>query len=191
MGKSAAALLRGVNVSGKNSVSMKALREVLSSGACGLDRVETYIQSGNVTFEIKEERDEKDVARKIEEVLLEDMGVQVPVIVRSKQYFQDIIDHVPYEVSKGLYGLFLNECKNEEDVGDLPNNIGDDEYKFSKAHADFIYIHASSYGKTKLNNTFFEKRLGCVVTARNWRTINKLNSMMTKNVNPTKRRKLE
>ena len=43
------ALLRGINVGGKNITKMAALKACLENA--GFDRVETFIQSGNVVFE--------------------------------------------------------------------------------------------------------------------------------------------
>ncbi len=38
-----------------------------------------------------------------------------------------------------------------------------------------VYLHCpNGYGTTKINNTFFEKRLNTVATTRNWNTVNKL-----------------
>ena len=42
------ALLRGINVTGRNKIPMAELRD--HCAACGLKGVETYIQSGNVVF---------------------------------------------------------------------------------------------------------------------------------------------
>ena len=46
------ALLRGINVGGKNITKMAALKACLEEA--GLDRVETFIQSGNVVFETRQ-----------------------------------------------------------------------------------------------------------------------------------------
>ena len=45
------ALLRGINVGGKNILPMKELAAVLEGS--GLKKVQTYIQSGNVVFQCK------------------------------------------------------------------------------------------------------------------------------------------
>ena len=42
------ALLRGINVGGKNMIKMTELKRILE--AIGLGRVQTYIQSGNILF---------------------------------------------------------------------------------------------------------------------------------------------
>jgi uncharacterized protein (DUF1697 family) len=38
-----------------------------------------------------------------------------------------------------------------------------------------VYLHCpNGYGTTKINNSFFEKRLKVDATTRNWNTVNKL-----------------
>jgi uncharacterized protein (DUF1697 family) len=49
------ALLRGINVGGKNIIKMADLKKVFES--MGLENVKTYIQSGNVLFKSNEEED--------------------------------------------------------------------------------------------------------------------------------------
>ena len=48
------ALLRGINVSGKKKIPMADLRAMLTN--MGLTNVKTYIQSGNVVFQSKENK---------------------------------------------------------------------------------------------------------------------------------------
>ena len=55
-----AALLRGINVSGKNILSMKALKELFVD--LGMKDVTTYIQSGNVVFD-SENDDSSDISK--------------------------------------------------------------------------------------------------------------------------------
>ena len=50
-------MLRGVNVSGKNRMKMEELRELYES--LGFEKVQTYVQSGNVIFESTETDDAK------------------------------------------------------------------------------------------------------------------------------------
>jgi hypothetical protein len=56
------ALLRGINVGGRNSLPMKSLSQILGSAGC--EQVKTYIQSGNVVFK----GEVKSVARFSEEI---------------------------------------------------------------------------------------------------------------------------
>jgi uncharacterized protein (DUF1697 family) len=72
------ALLRGINVGGRNRVAMADLREVVLG--LGHTEVATYIQSGNVVF-TSEEADTATIAAALERAIAEHLGVQPKVIV--------------------------------------------------------------------------------------------------------------
>jgi uncharacterized protein (DUF1697 family) len=75
------ALLRGINVSGKNSIRMPALQESLAD--MGFKDVRTYLQSGNVVFRDKP-ADKAKLAAAIEARITRDFGHKVPVRVVSE-----------------------------------------------------------------------------------------------------------
>lgn len=87
------ALLRGINVSGKNMIRMPVLSEIFSGLGCR--DVSTYIQSGNVLFNAS-----KTVAAKLEsqiETAIQDqLGLSVPVIVRSRAEFSEAVAANPF-----------------------------------------------------------------------------------------------
>jgi uncharacterized protein (DUF1697 family) len=85
------ALLRGINVGGKNLIPMKDLRAVME--AHGLDNVSTYIQSGNVLFET--DRGAKSLDTEIEATLEKAFDVPLVVVVRSHRQLQSVIDKAP------------------------------------------------------------------------------------------------
>ena len=70
-------LLRGVNVGGKNKVSMKELKEALELE--GFDNVVTYINSGNIIFNSQE--DIEVLEEKTVMVLKESFDLEVPVLI--------------------------------------------------------------------------------------------------------------
>jgi len=75
------ALLRGINVGGRNRVAMADLREVVLG--LGHTEVATYIQSGNVVF-TSEEADTATIAAALERAIAEHLGVQPKVIVLTR-----------------------------------------------------------------------------------------------------------
>ena len=75
------ALLRGINVGGKNIVSMTSLKE--SFERCGFEDVSTYINSGNVLFRATE-TDARKIERTIDRVLARDFGINGRTVVRSR-----------------------------------------------------------------------------------------------------------
>ncbi len=85
------AFLRGINVGGKNLISMAELRAQL--GNAGYAAVQTYIQSGNVLFETDAPRAELEAS--IEAILAERLGCPVLVVVRSQRQLANIVASAP------------------------------------------------------------------------------------------------
>ena len=76
------ALLRGINVSGHNMIKMDTLKSVLEKA--GFQKVQTYIQSGNVFVDSGEEHG-ASVGFKIKQEIFKALGLEVPVVVISKE----------------------------------------------------------------------------------------------------------
>jgi uncharacterized protein (DUF1697 family) len=85
------ALLRGINVGGRNKVAMADLRQALDDGGYGA--VRTYIQSGNVLFESAAAR--KTLEDEIERQLEARFAVPLVVVVRSHDQFRAVVDRAP------------------------------------------------------------------------------------------------
>jgi len=86
------ALLRGVNVGGNNMISMKSLKE--SFETIGLSNVSTYINSGNIIFQSKENEPRK-LERKIEQMLSSDYQLESKVVVRSVAEMEKLVEALP------------------------------------------------------------------------------------------------
>ncbi|MBK6504687.1 MAG: DUF1697 domain-containing protein [Ignavibacteria bacterium] len=166
------ALLRGINVSGKNIMSMKALKELFVD--VGMKNVTTYIQSGNVVFET-ESADNSDISKKLETAISKVFGYEVPVIIRSKRELREIIVKNPFasEDEKMLYITFLKENPDKEVLAELQGkNINNDEIRIIDKNA-YLLIR-NGYGNTKLSNAFIEKKMRADSTTRNIKTVKKL-----------------
>jgi uncharacterized protein (DUF1697 family) len=87
------ALLRGVNVGGRNKVAMADLRKVVES--LGHGEVATYIQSGNVVF-TSNQTDTAAIAGELERALGETLGVRSSVVVRSRAELAKVIADNPF-----------------------------------------------------------------------------------------------
>jgi uncharacterized protein (DUF1697 family) len=85
------ALLRGINVGGKNPVPMAKLRSTME--AAGYERVRTYIQSGNVLFET--DRPAKELESHIEAALEQAFATALVVVVRSEQQLRKVVAKAP------------------------------------------------------------------------------------------------
>ena len=86
------ALLRGVNISGKNKVSMAQLKQLFED--LDYKEVKTYLNSGNVIFS-SDEDDISKITSIIEEMIKNHFNLDIPVFVISKEELEDILDHAP------------------------------------------------------------------------------------------------
>ena len=86
------ALLRGINVGGRNITKMAALKACLEGA--GLDRVETLIQSGNVVFETRQKSNAKLTAH-IDAAIETALGIDPRVVVLSRDRLETVLDEAP------------------------------------------------------------------------------------------------
>lgn len=86
------ALLRGINVGGKNLIDMKKLKTTFES--LGYTKVSTYINSGNILFESP--ISEKPVLeRALEAAILHDFKLEIKVLIRSILEIETICRALP------------------------------------------------------------------------------------------------
>jgi uncharacterized protein (DUF1697 family) len=165
-------LLRGINVSGQKSIRMPELKALYE--AMGFSNVITYVQSGNVVFDCAESVANKTGAV-IEKEIEKSFGFSAPVIMREAHDLQRIIDGNPFvhprnEDPAKLHVTFLSKLPPAELADNLKIPPGiEDEYVLSGKE---IYLFCpNGYGKTKLSNGFFERKLKVLATTRNWKTV--------------------
>ena len=173
------ALLRGINVSGKNMLKMPALKGCLE--ALGCEEVRTYLQSGNAVFGAKRETPAKLSAR-IEAALKKDHGVDAPVLVLAEKDLEAIADGNPLLPKSGGYeethfhATFLFDPVTEARFKELKLPAAEGEQAVWMKGA--ILLHCPhGYGRTKLNNNWFERALKVRATTRNWRSVLALREM--------------
>ena len=102
------ALLRGINVGGRNKVPMADLREVVTS--LGHTGVTTYIQSGNVLFSTAD-TDTAKLAAALESAIGERFGIWASVVVLSRDQLAEVLAGNPYpdeQNPKLVHVVFLN-----------------------------------------------------------------------------------
>lgn len=168
------ALLRGINVGGNTMISMAALKA--SFTALGFENVVSYINSGNLAFDTRK-TDEKKLVGKLEKTIEHDFGKRVSVMVREQKAVEDVLANNPYEGEfeshKEMHVLFLGAELSADAKQMLADAVPTGE-RFSVVGRE-IYCHlpmgvADSY----LGRGQFEKMVKVSVTARNWRTVQKL-----------------
>ena len=171
------ALLRGVNVSGRNKLPMALLRDAL--GKTSFYGVTTYIQSGNIVF--NSDFDTEQCKRIFEDLLKAEFDLEIPAIVKKQSIIYEIIKANPYK-SRTIENLkymsfgFFKDVPDQEKV-DAVTAFSTDVETFNIVN-DVMYFYCGvGFGKTKLTNAFFEKKLGVVSTMRNYNTTLKLTEL--------------
>lgn len=168
------ALLRGVNVGGRNRLPMEALKALLVEQ--GHAAVKTYIQSGNAVFTAHGQPAEQ-MARCIGEGLSSSFGLQVPVVLRSADELLSAAAAHPLLSDgvdpKHLHVGFLSRTASPEQIARLdPRRSPPDRFLVV---GDHIYLHfPNGVARSKLTSAYLDSRLGAVVTVRNWKTVQAL-----------------
>jgi uncharacterized protein (DUF1697 family) len=172
------ALLRGINVGGKNKLPMKDLVEMFVAAECS--NVLSYIQSGNVIFRASPDASGK-ISALITARITERFGYRIPVILRTVEELRQVSLNNPFlkagAAEETLHVMFLADLPSPERISALdPDRSPPDTYKVLGRE---IYLQLpKGAADSKLTNAYFDSKLATTSTARNWRTVTKLLAMM-------------
>lgn len=86
------AFLRGINISGKNRISMPLLKQAFED--IGFLDVSTYINSGNVLFS-SDILDKTELVSRCESIIAERFMLSIPVAVVSTRDLTEALEHAP------------------------------------------------------------------------------------------------
>jgi uncharacterized protein (DUF1697 family) len=171
------ALLRGINVGGKNKVEMSRLKTVFESiGATG---VRTYINSGNVIFDY--DRAPPRLGAAIEKAIESAFGFEVRIVLRTVDDVKSLTRAIPdawkEDASMRCYVMFLWEDVDDPSVLDLLTiKDGIDDVKYLPGtvvwRVDRDVLTRS--GMMRLTSDNLYKRM----TIRNVNTVRKLADLM-------------
>ena len=168
------ALLRGINVGGRNLLPMKDLVRLFEAAGCAGAR--TYIQSGNVIFGASPAKAE-GLPERIVTAVADEFGYRTGVLLRTVEELGETIRNNPFAregaTENWLHVLFLARRPDAAAVAALdPDRSAGDAYVVRGRE---IYLQCpNGVGKTKLTNAYFDARLATVSTGRNWRTVRAL-----------------
>jgi uncharacterized protein (DUF1697 family) len=178
------ALLRGINLGGKNKVAMTDLRALVAG--LGHTDVSTYIQSGNVLFTAVDGAGCAQVARAMTEAIAARLGVTAPVVVVTREELGQIHAANPFPGEpdpRRVHAVVLSEPP----WADLEVKLAAARAKSAAAGgADEVlaigrtlYLHTpEGYGRSILAEALLRvvssPKSGATGTARNWATITKL-----------------
>ncbi|WGK66273.1 DUF1697 domain-containing protein [Croceiramulus getboli] len=164
------ALLRGINVAGKHRVPMKDLRSLMEGQ--GYRKVTTYIQSGNLVFQAPPS---STLRADLETLIQQHFGFEVPVWIAEPSELQRIHDACPFQEpeKQQSYFTFPSQPLSTAAVTLAATFERPMEQVMITAACIYSYFE-QGYGRSKMNNTFWETKLGVDCTTRNYRTVCKL-----------------
>lgn len=173
------ALLRGINVGGKNPVRMNDLKECFLQA--GFDGVSTYIQSGNVVF--RSGMEQGGIMPAISSALKERLGIDVPVMVKSLTQMTAVVDQRPEGFGRNGGDFKYDVFFFSEGVD--PREVHDNFIR-ARQGVDFITsgdhaIYVTRF-RGELTKSFITKIISAPVyknlTIRNWNTTYRLLEIM-------------
>lgn len=173
------ALLRGINVGGKNLIKMTDLADCFQG--LGFTQVRTYIQSGNVIF-ATDESDRAGLAARLESTLSETFQYAASLVLRSAEEMQSVIVDAPegFGAEPDVYRydvLFLKEpltaAEAMQSVKDRPGVDRTLPGEGVLYHARLIARASQSYLSRLISLPVYQS-----MTIRNWNTTTKLAALM-------------
>ncbi len=169
-------MLRAVNVGGQNKIPAAELKRLFQ--ALNFTNIETYIQSGNLVFD-SDDQDAANVTALIETQIEQAYGARISVFVRDAAGFRRILNSNPFLTGRSeppsfLHVTFLYSIPSKTQWTQMKAPEGTQGDEFFPGVQEIFLFCPGGYGRTKLNNSFFEHRLGMPATTRNWNTVRAL-----------------
>ncbi|MCA1844343.1 MAG: DUF1697 domain-containing protein, partial [Actinobacteria bacterium] len=132
--------------------------------------------SGNVVFTARKQSPDR-LARAVETRIADELGVDPVPLIRTAEELAAVVEANPF-LEKGadadrLHVTFLAATPDSGRIEAVDAGaFTPDEFAVRGRE---VYLHCpNGYGRTKLNNAFWEKRAGVAATTRNWKTVTKL-----------------
>ena len=166
-------LLRGVNLAGRNRVSMPALREALEDA--DFNDVATYVQSGNVVLTSR--KSAKRVGTDVERLLAERFDLDVRVVVRTRAELAAVVEGDPFAKIASdpkRYQVTFLESPLDADIVRKLEAVATESERVKHVGREVYAWHPDGVGRSKLAVLLSGKGLGVTATARNWKTVTQL-----------------
>jgi uncharacterized protein (DUF1697 family) len=173
------ALLRAVNVGGRQPILMAELRDLLLT--LGFVGVRSLLQSGNLVFR-SNARTGTDLEGFLEQEAAKHLDLQTDFMVRTEEEWKRIVADNPFPEEANhdpghLVVMFLKRAPSAKEVETLQAAITGPEIVRLNAREAYI-VYPAGIGRSRLTNTFVEKKFGTRGTARNWNTVLKLAALV-------------
>jgi uncharacterized protein (DUF1697 family) len=165
------ALLRGINVGGRNRIPMVRLVDIFESA--GYTRVRTYIQSGNVVFDAPSGAI-LQIPTHVSALIKQQLALDVPTVARTASEFEQIVMANPFLSAHNpdLSALHVGFLANRPSAGqvaaiDVHRSPPDECVSCDRE----LYLRCpNGLARTKFTSAYLDRTLGTTTTIRNWRT---------------------
>ena len=170
-------LLRGINVSGKNKISMLDLK--LGFTELGFSNVITYLNSGNVSF-VSDMDDKAEISRIVQEMVRVKFNLEIPIFIMSLEELKNILLNAPdwwgeenKEIYDNLIFIILPVTFEEvfEEIGE-PNKEYEKIYNYE--NAIFWSFIRKDYAKTNWWTKTASSHIKDMITIRTANTMRKI-----------------
>jgi uncharacterized protein (DUF1697 family) len=177
------ALLRGINVGGRNKVAMAELRAVAID--LGHSDVATYIQSGNLLF-TSSETDVTSLADALEAEIEARLGVRPAVVVISGRELARVIADNPFPDEanpKSLHAVFRRDEVDKSGIALVAAAVRRASESGSRDDAAVVgrilFLRTpDGLGRSDMAAQLARSRVQAAGTARNWTTVTRLMEML-------------
>ena len=173
-------LLRGINVGGKNKVSMADLKNMILS--LGYENVITYINSGNILFD---STDNIDSVRENITQILNTYPFKINKVILSQSEYLEELENLPSWWFNDLYRKDVLFYTNEIDhslmrarIEQMP--LQDEAVHFGKCAVFWGKYNETSYLKTSYHKYLIKESFYNSITIRNFRTFEKIADLLKK-----------
>jgi uncharacterized protein (DUF1697 family) len=174
------ALLRAVNVGGRNMVAMSDLRAMLAD--LGFEKGQSLLQSGNLVFEASGRRSTARLEAELERATSDRLGVATDFFVRNANEWREIVETNPFpEEARDdpghLLMFALESAPSAKQIAALTTAIPGPEVARVVGRQAYI-LFPDGMGRSKLSPGLIEKHLRTRATSRNWNTVRKLEALL-------------
>ncbi|HEY0719438.1 MAG TPA: DUF1697 domain-containing protein [Streptosporangiaceae bacterium] len=177
------ALLRGINVGGRNKVAMADLRALLAE--LGHTDVATYIQSGNAVF-TSGEADPARLADELEQAIAARLNVSCGVVVVTAAELAQVIEDNPFpgeDNPRAVHAVFRRAELTGDEQAQVAEAARRAQAKGCQDQAVIVgrtmFLHTpDGLGRSELSAQLSRTTASRTGTARNWATVGKLRAML-------------
>ena len=174
------ALLRGINVGGKNKISMQKLKECFEE--LSFCEVKTYLNSGNVIFSTSK-TNIPNITSSIESMIKKTFNLDIPVLIISQESLQNALQKEPgwwNSEDKGIYDNLIFIIPPAKFL-DVYNEIGEPKKELEKIenYKEVIFWSFSrkDYQKTNWWSKTASANISAKLTIRTANTVRKIANM--------------